>query len=134
MRCPNCGGTVQPGANRCVKCGSFVEQPVAQQQPVQPIAPQQVGDTTQISDKSRVAAGLFGIFLGFLGIHRLYLGYNSIGGLMLALSIVGFILLVPTCGFSWILICAVDLWGLIEGIMILTGAINRDAQGRLLKN
>lgn len=132
MKCPNCGGTVQPGVDRCVKCGSYVEQPVAQQQPGQPVVPQQAGGTAEVSDKSKVAAGVLGIFLGWLGIHRLYLGYGSIGGLQLALGIVGLVTSGICIGLP--ILCAMSLWGLVEGIMILTGAINRDGQGRLLKN
>ena len=134
MKCPNCGGTVQPGANRCVKCGTYVDPPVVQQQPQQPAVTQQpvgVPVSTEISDKSKVAAGILGIFFGWLGVHRLYLGYNAIGGVMLGLGIVGLILLIPTCGS--ILTC-MWIWGLVEGIVILAGGINRDGQGRLLRN
>jgi hypothetical protein len=74
----------------------------------------------QQSDKSKIAAGLLGIFLGAYGIHRFYLGFAGIGVLQLVLTLV-------TCGVA-------GLWGFIEGIMILTGSMNRDAQGRILRD
>jgi TM2 domain-containing membrane protein YozV len=74
----------------------------------------------QVGNKSKIAAGLLGIFLGGYGVHRFYLGYTSIG-------IVQILVTIFTCG-------AGALWGLIEGIMILTGSFDRDADGYLLKD
>jgi TM2 domain-containing membrane protein YozV len=71
--------------------------------------------------KSKLAAGLLGIFLGGLGIHRFYLGYTTIGVIQIVLTV---LLGIFTFGL-------VGLWGLIEGIMILAGAsyFQRDANG-----
>lgn len=70
--------------------------------------------------KSKLIAGLLGIFIGGLGIHRFYLGYIGIG---VAQIVVTF----ATCGIG-------ALWGFIEGILILVGsAITTDAEGRPLK-
>ncbi len=69
--------------------------------------------------KSKMAAGLLGVFLGGFGVHRFYLGYVGIG-------IAQILVTVFTCGLGWI-------WGFIEGILILTGTIDRDAEGKLLK-
>ena len=76
--------------------------------------------------RSRVAAGLLGIFLGCFGAHRFYLGYNGIGAIQLGLTLAGF--LVPP-----VLCCMplVALWGFVEGIFCLLGWIH-DAQGRPL--
>ena len=70
--------------------------------------------------KSRMTAGLLGIFLGSIGVHRFYLGYAGIG---IAQIVVTF----ATCGIG-------AIWGLIEGIMILTGSasFSTDAEGRPL--
>lgn len=127
MNCPNCGATIAPSTNRCVKCGSYVEQPAAQpaaQQPAQQAgaAPAAVGTPT----KSKLAAGLLGVFVGWLGVHRFYLGYTGIGVAQLLLSVLG----VFTCGITT---TAAWIWGLIDGILILVGTIDRDAQGRPLK-
>jgi len=136
VNCPNCGGTVPPNTNRCIKCGSFIEQ----QQPVQPVQviqplvqqpPQEIAvtqDNLPVGPpvKSKVAAGLLGIFLGGLGIHRYYLGYAGIGTIMLLMTLVFSWL---TCGATAI---GAGVWGLIEGILILSGVMDVDAKGRPL--
>jgi len=77
--------------------------------------------------KSKMAAGLLGIFLGGLGIHRFYLGYTGIAVAQLVLGLSG----IFTCGITSI---ASAIWGLVEGIMIMTGSINKDAQGQPLRD
>ena len=72
--------------------------------------------------KSKLAAGLLGIFLGSLGIHNFYLGYTGKAVAQLLITIL-------TCGIGGIV---TSIWGLIEGIFILTGRINVDAQGKPL--
>ncbi len=58
----------------------------------------------------RIIAGILGILLGGLGIHKFYLGYNKAGIIMLLVSIL-------TLGIlAWI----VHIIGLIEGILYLT--------------
>ena len=70
--------------------------------------------------KSRLVAGLLGILLGGLGVHRFYLGYIGIGIAQI---------IVTLCTFG-----VGHFWGLIEGILILTGStITTDAEGRPLK-
>lgn len=70
--------------------------------------------------RSRLVAGLLGIFLGSLGIHRFYLGYTSIGVIQILVTIFTF-------GLG-------GLWGFIEGIMILARAssFQYDADGQPL--
>lgn len=74
--------------------------------------------------KSKIAAGLLGIFLGGLGIHNFYLGFTGKAIAQLLISLL-------SCGF---LAFVSSIWGLIEGILILTGSINTDADGNLLKD
>ena len=42
-----------------------------------------------VTTKDHVAAGLLAIFLGVFGVHKFYLGYNTVGFIMLAVSILG---------------------------------------------
>ena len=76
--------------------------------------------------KNKVVAGLLGIFLGGLGIHRFYLGYTGIGLLMLFLSVFGLVASVFSFGCVFGI---VGLWGFVEGIICLCGGM-RDADGR----
>ncbi len=70
--------------------------------------------------KSKIAAGLLGIFLGGFGIHRFYLGYTQIGVIQIVVTVL-------TCGLG-------SIWGLVEGILILVGqdGFTTDADGRPL--
>ena len=81
---------------------------------------QQAGYYVDPTLKSRMAAGLLGIFLGGFGVHRFYLGYNSIGVWQIVATVL-------TCGLA-------SIWGLVEGIMILANSgITTDAAGRPLR-
>ena len=64
------------------------------------------------SSKSKLAAGLLGIFLGGLGVHNFYLGNTGKAVAQLLLTLVGWILL----GLGPI---AAAIWGFVEGIIIL---------------
>ena len=58
----------------------------------------------------KILAGILGIVLGALGIHKFVLGYTKEGVIMLLVSVL-------TLGlFAWV----VGIIGLIEGIMYLT--------------
>jgi TM2 domain-containing membrane protein YozV len=70
-------------------------------------------------------AGVLAILLGWLGIHRFYLGYTNIAIAQLLLGLLGLL----TC---FITTLAAAVWGIVEGIMILTGQMNEDADGQPL--
>mgnify|MGYP000908978410 FL=1 len=72
--------------------------------------------------KSKMVAGLRGIFLGVLGIHRFYLGFNQIGVIMIIVTVL-------TCGLG-------AIWGLVEGILYLVGSsgYTTEATGRPLRD
>ncbi|MBI4336279.1 MAG: TM2 domain-containing protein [Chloroflexi bacterium] len=107
MYCSSCGAVIKKAAEICVKCGVRVSTPGLQ--PTQ----------TAFSEKSRVAAGVLGILLGALGVHRFYLGYIGIGIVQIIVSII-------TLGIG-------SLWGFIEGIIIIAGGTWRDAAGKPLR-
>ncbi|GAA2346827.1 TM2 domain-containing protein [Streptomyces kunmingensis] len=72
------------------------------------------------SDKSKMTAGLLGIFLGTFGVGRFYTGHT---GLAVGQLLVG----VLTCGIG-------GMWGFIDGIVMLAGSNTTDAQGRILRS
>jgi len=83
-------------------------------------APQRNAGQIPGADK-RVAAGICGILLGGLGIHKFIMGYTNEGIIMLVVQIVGWFL----CGIPSIVISVI---GLIEGIMYLTKSDEEFAQ------
>ncbi len=99
--CPVCGAETHEQAVVCVKCGAGLYN----------------GVRAVPGRKSRLAAGLLGIFLGGWGVHNFYLGYI---GKAIAQIVLSFCFGIGA------------IWGLIEGIMILVGSINTDAQGNPL--
>lgn len=69
--------------------------------------------------KSRMVAALLGIIFGAIGLHRIYLGFYSI-------ALAQIIVTLLTGGFGVV-------WGFVEGALIFTGHIYKDAKGRHLK-
>ena len=69
--------------------------------------------------KSKIVAGLLGIFLGCFGVHNFYLGYTGKAVAQLLLSILSCFILAPLSA----------IWGLIEGVLLLVGSIPTDANG-----
>src|SRR5262249_365237 len=115
VTCPNCH-TQNPGVNdRCLNCGTAM--PVAPQ-PMQQY-PQSTGTQVPGADK-KVAAGICGIVLGGLGIHKFILGYQQEGIIMLSIYLGGLILSFFTCGLTALASMAVHVIGIVEGIMYLT--------------
>lgn len=61
-------------------------------------------------DNKKMVAGICGILLGALGVHKFILGYNTEGIIMLAVTIL-------TCGIGG---SVMGVIGLVEGIIYLT--------------
>lgn len=76
--------------------------------------------------KDHVAAGLLALFLGTLGIHKFYLGYNTAGFIMLAITILGGLFL----GLGAFAMLVVSV---IEGIIYLTKSQSEFEQAYLLQ-
>ena len=83
------------------------------QQPQYQQANYQQNASGQVGSKNKLAAGLLGIFLGSLGIHKFYLGYTQAGVIMLVVTLVGGLL---TLGFA---AAVMSIIGIVEGIMYL---------------
>lgn len=79
-------------------------------------------ESPQVGQKSKVAAGILGIFLGALGVHNFYLGYTGKGVAQLLISVLSLGFLSPVSA----------IWGLVEGIICLTSDTKTDASGHLL--
>ena len=142
MYCKNCGNTVDPHAAVCVKCGTSIGQ--GEQfcgncgNELTPGAAVCMSCGFAVNNKaiaapgakSKILAGLLGIFLGTFGVHNFYLGYTKKAVIQLVCSIVGIILSCIVIGAF--IAAGIGLWGLVEGIMILCGKIDTDADGNAL--
>ncbi|MCL2357762.1 MAG: NINE protein [Defluviitaleaceae bacterium] len=108
----------------------------------------------QVGRNSRTACGLVAIlvcvFASNFGIHNFMLGYKGKAIAQLVITIanhalfwtVGTIFNIVTLGFGYFITlplylliwAAVDIWGIVEGIMIFSNKDFRDADGNLLKD
>lgn len=105
---------------------AYTQQPYGQQYNQQ-YAQQQYGQPMPVgqAQKSKIAAGLLGIFLGSLGVHNFYLGNTGKAVAQLLLTLIGWIIIVgPIIS---------GIWALIEAILILCSNYgspwHRDARG-----
>ena len=125
--CQNCGTIINDDtASNCINCGAVLvgnggaQQQAQYQTPQQPQYQQQFQQPmTPAQGKSKVAAGILGIFLGCFGVHNFYLGYTGKAVGQLLITVLSCFILSPISA----------IWGLIEGILILTGSISTDANG-----
>ena len=106
--CANCGKELTDEQDICLNCGVRVKKSTTSSDP---------------NAKSKLAAGLFGIFLGVFGVHNFYLGFTGKAVAQLLISVL-------SCG---ILSPVSAIWGLIEGIMILSSNDYKDADGNTLR-
>jgi TM2 domain-containing membrane protein YozV len=110
--CHECGARIRGRAVVCPKCG-------VQQSGVHGAAGDGLsavagpGDAVKDFAGKKIAAGLCGILLGGLGIHKFILGLSTAGIIMLAVTVGGLV----TCGISTLAMCVI---GLVEGIIYLT--------------
>ena len=109
--CISCGTQMDDSQQFCPSCGA--------QQTAQGGAATTTTTTTSNGGKSKMVAGLLGIFLGAWGIHNFYLGNTG-------RAIAQILVTIFTCGIG-------GLWGFVEGILIFTGNINTDANGNPLE-
>lgn len=108
--CNNCGLNVNEDSEFCTNCGVKLSKSKDDSKEL----------VKSTGGKSKILAGLLGIFFGAIGIQRFYLGYYGIGIAQIAVTIL-------TCG-------AGSVWGFIEGILILCDTvITKDAKGNPLE-
>lgn len=116
MFCTKCGQEIDNNVKFCPFCGAEVEAPQQEgayyQPPVEPqVTVENPYQQAPAGQKNKVVAGVLGILLGSLGIHKFYLGYTKPALIMLLCSLL----------LSWtgIVPAAMGIIGLIEGIMYI---------------
>lgn len=132
MFCKNCGKDLGEVQNvLCDECEATLNTNPVENENVEVVKEVGVNNTNTTNNsnntstaKSKIAAGLLGVFLGAFGVHNFYLGYTgkAVGQLLITILSCG--ALTPISA----------IWGLIEGILILSGEISKDANGVPLKD
>lgn len=107
---------------------SYNQPPTYAQQTYYQAAQQQPG--YGYAQKSKIVAGLLGLFLGGLGVHNFYLGYTGKAVAQLLLTLIGWIILIgPIIS---------GIWALIESVLILCSSYgsnwHRDGRGQELQD
>ena len=107
---------------------SYNQPPIYAQQTYYQAAQQQPG--YGYAQKSKIVAGLLGLFLGGLGVHNFYLGYTGKAVAQLLLTLIGCIILIgPIIS---------GIWALIESVLILCSSYgsnwHRDGRGQELQD
>lgn len=104
--CTKCGAINDEMAQFCTNCQSPLTPVSTGYQPMQSVHPGAVTDWKAMGADKKIVAGLLGILVGSLGVHKFVLGYTTEGLIQIGISVV-------TCGIGGII-------GLIEGIIYLT--------------
>ena len=141
--CPACGGETCKEAVFCVNCGVGFVRPA-------PVVPADA--------RSRILAGILGIFFGGIGVHNFYLKRTkrAVIQLLMGLSvIIPYLFMIVAAIISdavvadiwWTLgvfvilllvsaLCLIgsSIWAFVEAILLLCGSTKTDGRGRPLKD
>jgi TM2 domain-containing membrane protein YozV len=102
MYCSNCGAEINDKAVVCIRCGCAVNRP-------------QTNPDINKSTKDWLVTLLLCFFVGYLGVHRFYVGKTGTGIIQLI-----------TCG-------GCGIWTLIDFIIICMGNFT-DSEGKAIKD
>ena len=109
--CTKCGAINDDTAQYCTTCQAPLTAPAGSgYQPMQSVNQGAMTDWKAAGGDKKMVAGILGILLGGLGIHKFILGYTTEGVIMLLISVL-------SCGILWIIPHVI---GIVEGIIYLT--------------
>jgi TM2 domain-containing membrane protein YozV len=104
--CTKCGAVNDEMAQYCSNCQAPLTTVSTGYQPMQSVHPGAMTDWKALGADKKITAGICAILVGWLGVHKFILGYNTEGIIQLVLGVI-------TCGLTSIL-------SIIEGIIYLT--------------
>lgn len=121
--CTACGKELNENEKFCTACGKSVDSSNLNQ------VNTQTNNQVQLPividkpvGKTRTTAAVLAIFFGMFGVHNFYLGFYQKAAFQLCLTLLSFFLFSPM----------IALWGIVEGILIISNNIDKDAKGNLL--
>lgn len=127
--CTNCGNKLNLNDTVCSNCGKEIKDRVVREEvKAEKVEDKEFTDVKSEKQnvnpqaKNKIVAGLLGIFLGGFGVHNFYLGYTGKAVAQLLITVLS------CCMLSFVS----SIWGFIEGILILSGNIDTDANGNKL--
>lgn len=127
--CTNCGNKLNLNDTVCSNCGKEIKDRVVREEvKAEKVEDKEFTDVknekqnVNLQAKNKIVAGLLGIFLGGFGVHNFYLGYIGKAVAQLLITVLS------CCMLSFVS----SIWGFIEGILILSGNIDTDANGNKL--
>lgn len=116
--CTQCGNKLELNDTICSNCGRLIKG----NKVVEEVEAIKVEKIKKTNSKNKIVAGLLGVFLGGFGVHNFYLGYYGKAIAQLLITVLS------CCTLSFVS----SIWGFIEGILILSGNIDKDASGNKL--
>lgn len=116
--CTQCGNKLELNDTICSNCGRLIKG----NKVVEEVEAIKVEEIKKTNSKNKIVAGLLGVFLGGFGVHNFYLGYYGKAIAQLLITVLS------CCTLSFVS----SIWGFIEGILILSGNIDKDASGNKL--
>ena len=146
MFCKKCGKGIADDTKFCPACGTQLDV----------VENSEIKSDVNVSSKSRLAALLFGIFLGGIGVHNFYLGHTGKGIAKILMIVFGLIFYIAgivklatdsynyyssgsiaafsgLMGFGLIVMWIPGIWAFIEWILIACGKA-KDSKDLLVKN
>lgn len=108
--CPNCSEQNTNFDTSCRRCGAMLPNVGM---PIQPAPQYGVQQMKPPGSEKRIAAGICGILLNGLGVHKFIMGYTTEGIIMLSVYLVGICLF----GIPSIIMAII---GIVEGVIYLT--------------
>jgi DNA-directed RNA polymerase subunit M/transcription elongation factor TFIIS/TM2 domain-containing membrane protein YozV len=103
-------GERRPGGKYCTACGAAISQRDRYCPECDARQPETRDPALADANSKKIAAGICGILVGGLGVHKFVLGLTTPGVIMLLVSLL-------TCGAGWVVMHVI---GLVEGIIYLT--------------
>ncbi|SCI73429.1 Predicted membrane protein [uncultured Clostridium sp.] len=119
--CPECGKETDKNADVCVNCGVNLNNKFSVINSINK-SNSKVGS---VGSKSKLLAIVLCLIFGTMGVHRFYVGDNSQGFIILALTLAGIV----TCGITTIISC---IWVIVDFILIILDKIT-DENGEALQ-
>lgn len=121
--CPTCQTPAPPNAIRCSTCGHLFSSAYSTQvgQTPYPRAQAPAPGAASTDPNRWLIAMLLAFFIGPFGVHRFYMGYTTIGVVMLTFELIGLATACIAVGF--VILAVIHIWAFVEFVLICCNSI-----------